>query len=345
MNQNDTIALWRECETKRKEALLEGKTENEAHLAATVIWNRWTTELLVERNDLIDANEWSARRISSGAWQAGNTRTREWLEKAAVDFSGICMDKAEAAESDDENSLQSVTEMIRFDAWIFPGHARFDRTRFLRTVRFDGAKFDDMSSFRKARFSDRANFQRAEFFGDARFDKAEFFGTARFGKAEFHHEARFDNVKFQCNKYAAIFEQCRFRNYASFSGCTFSSEANFEAIHSASKFNLAEVTFEALPNFIQANFKEPPRFDHLTLKTPLVTSEPKKPKGCSHVALRNRIMQCFKVSAGRSRQANEAKNYGSNQEKDDASKFRALKALAIRAHDREREHLFFKGDL
>lgn len=278
MKQEETIELWKKCEVARKAELDSGKCEDDAHLAASAIWNEWAAEVLVEKTKLIDAGKWDAQRIRTGNWQAGNDKTRKWLADAEVDFSDLhfVQETAETSESNDGKALQSVGEAARLDGWIFPGKTRFNGTHFRNKVRFDGARFADMCFFNKAHFHDTVWFGRAEFSGDARFDWAWFYGKARFGKAEFHGEARFDKTAFWSSKKIPDFNECVFKGSAIFEGSRFRDRALFEAIRSEFRFDLSGAEFRALPSFIQANFQEPPCFDDLTLITPLVKSEPKK---------------------------------------------------------------------
>jgi hypothetical protein len=156
-------------------------------------------------------------------------------------------------------------------------------------------------------------------------------GLAGFGEARFTGDARFEKAQFLSTSHEADFSQARFEGYTSFKDTLFRAGAKFDAIRSDATFDLAGASFEALPGFIQANFKEPPRFDHLTLKTPLAASEPKE-----------RFADTWRICA---RQWRERRADLSVEARDTTSKFRALKALAIKAHDGEREHLFHKGEL
>ena len=157
-----------------------------------------------------------------------------------------------------------------------------------------------------------------------------------FEDAWFENAARFDDACFaSCSDARVSFLMARFAGYTSFEAAIFGGDIRFDAIRGESVFDLAGASFDALPSFIQANFKEPPRFDHLTLKTPLASSERRESLAR---ALGICARQCWERRGGLSAEEKA-------EARDTTSKFRALKALAIKAHDGEREHLFFKGEM
>ena len=125
--------------------------------------------------------------------------------------------------------------------------------------------------------------------------------------ATFFRFANFNNVEFEGD---AEFLQCSFKSAVYFGDSSFQKSASFKAIRGKSIFTLHNVKFSNVPDFTEAHFKEAPQFDDVELK----------PEG-------------FKKS-----QAHESKP-------NLPSLWRALRRLAIQAHDYERELQFFKGEI
>ena len=225
---------------------------------------------------------------------------------------------------------------IAFEATQFRGDAWFEETEFAGHPRFERASFSGNARFDGTQFKEQADFRAAQFKKDAWFSATKFESGCLFEDAWFENAARFDDACFaSCSDARVSFLMARFAGYTSFEAAIFGGDIRFDAIRGESVFDLAGASFDALPSFIQANFKEPPRFDHLTLKTPLASSERRESLAR---ALGICARQCWERRGGLSAEEKA-------EARDTTSKFRALKALAIKAHDGEREHLFFKGEM
>ena len=94
MTRDETVALFLECEAKRRDAcaaaLAEGKSEGKAddiaHEAAKAHWNAWAGPLLAERKAMEAGGRWAAEKDISGTLEPKNAETQAWMEKANVDF-------------------------------------------------------------------------------------------------------------------------------------------------------------------------------------------------------------------------------------------------------------------
>ena len=197
----------------------------------------------------------------------------------------------------------------RFDGAIFSGDAWFSDATFSGVVGFDGARFSGDAWFGRVMFFGRTYFDTANFYGNALFSGSRFFGNAssvaHFVQAIFFGQAEFDCVTFTGD---ALFQDAIFERYATFGASTFASKASFTAIDAKRAFDLAGADFETeVPDFTQAHFEEAPRLDNIAV--------PKVP---------------FWAGA---------------RDKDEASRFQALKRLAIQGHDHVREQEFFAGEL
>ncbi|MCP4307774.1 MAG: hypothetical protein GY788_23455, partial [bacterium] len=168
-----------------------------------------------------------------------------------------------------------------------------------------------------AQFSGEARFNKAQFSELARFDKAQFSGEARFNKAQFSELARFDKAQFSGE---LSFAQAEFEGATYFDKASVNGAGDFGAIRCEGAFSLTGVHFRRVPDFIQAQLAEAPRLDFLTLARNV------EPGGLWR-------------SMGRVIRPNVEKS------RDLSARYRALKRLAIRGHDHQREQLFFKGEL
>ena len=178
---------------------------------------------------------------------------------------------------------------------------------FLNDVDFDSTKFDGGAHFKSAEFEGSASFQGATFFRGASFTDTKFKNRASYIDATFSGLTVFHNSEFEDG---AMFLQCSFKSGVSFGGSSFKKFAIFKAVSGKGLFSVSNVKFISLPDFTEAHFEEAPLFDDVELKP-----------------------ERFEKS-----QAHETKlNLPSH--------WRALKRLAIQAHDHERELQFFKGEI
>ena len=82
MTRDETVALFLECEAKRRDAcaaaLAEGKSEGKAddiaHEAAKAHWNAWAGPLLAERKAMEAGGRWAAEKDIQAP---SNPRTRK----------------------------------------------------------------------------------------------------------------------------------------------------------------------------------------------------------------------------------------------------------------------------
>ena len=217
----------------------------------------------------------------------------------------------------------------------FEGDAVFRDVRFWRHASFANAIFSGRTDFSggvtfareadfgSARFCRDVTFEGAKFAGPATFasfDDATFSRRACFVDATFEEITMFNSATFEA--YAvfdgasfgdiASFFQAKFGGYTSFASAKF-DDANFSAVHADRGFSLAEAAFERAPAFIQAHFEEAPRLDNL--KIPEL-------KG-----IWNPLLRRVRVDA------------------DTSARYRALKRLAIQAHDHQLELRYFASEL
>ena len=172
---------------------------------------------------------------------------------------------------------------------------------------FSGYKFNSEVNFRNFHFPGDASFNFAEFRSYAMFENAEFHYDANFMLSTFFLPTSFHSVEFEDT---ALFLQCSFKGGVYFGGSSFKKIANFKAVSGKGLFSLQNAKFSNVPDFTESHFQEAPQFDNVELKP-----------------------ERFKKS-----QAHESI---SNL----PSRWRALRRLAIQAHDYERELQFFKGEI
>ena len=281
-------------------------------------WNKWANDLLAEKNALKLADIWMGGDKSQ--W---NDETRSWHKKAKADFS-LHVFKSDA----DFRNFQFPGE-VSFQSAEFKRYAKFERAVFIYDANFRTVTFSKACKFGNSTFTKMADFFEAEFSGDASFESAEFEGSASFQRATFFRRASFTHTKFKNGasyidatfegltvfhdsefEGAARFLQCSFKRGVSFIGSSFKKIAMFKAVSGKGLFSVSNVKFISLPDFTEAHFEEAPLFDDVELKP-----------------------ECFEKS-----QAHETKlNLPSH--------WRALKRLAIQAHDHDRELQFFKGEI
>ena len=303
-------------------------------------WNIWANEMLAKKNALV-----SAFKSTGGDSKQGEGEYVSWYKEAKADFSnhsfGSDVDfrnfqfpgevlfisakfqghaNFEGAEFHDTAFFQGVIfsefcgfrestfrEMAKFSGVEFKNIADFGNVTFMSDANFDLTKFGKYAYFNFADFEGRVSFQEAIFSDRAVFWCAEFKSQADFMDAKFFRLAYFKYAEFECD---AQFLQCSFKSAVYFGDSSFKKFASFKAIRGKSIFSLHNVKFRNVPDFTEAHFKEAPQFDDVELK----------PEG-------------FKKS-----QAHESKP-------NLPSLWRALRRLAIQAHDYERELQFFKGEI
>ena len=332
-------------------------------------WNTWAEEQLAERRKLEEAGDW----IEDSDPDKQNDATRAWHETATVDFSGHKFEDVadfsgfifpgpalfrEAAFSGYAGFNKVAfsgnawfgAAAFKGDAWFseaaFSGYAGFSEATFSGNAGFSEAAFSGDAGFYKAAFSGDAGFYKAAFSSDAEFGEAAFSGNAGFREAAFSGDARFHKAAFL--SYASFreaaflgdagFREAAFKGYSefheanfskmanfiqtdfigftSFDHCRFEEYADYRAAQVSKSFSLIQTRFRQVPNFTQARFAEPPELDAIHI-------EPQRgwPRGLAD------FKTLLKGNA------------------DLAARWRALKRLAVAAHDHDRELLFWKGEV
>lgn len=114
----------------------------------------------------------------------------------------------------------------------------------------------------------------------------------------------------------AEFDRCCFKSYAAFLQTTFRQQANFTAVQCESFFSFEGCEFIEVPDFNQAHFTEAPRLDNVSV--PEVGG----------------IARFFLPVLP-----------GIDANVDTSAQYRALKRLAIQAHDHTREQDYFANEL
>ena len=317
----------------RKESLeLFGQGEDE--------WNKWAESMLTEKKALESAGKWM-----QGDQNQWNNETSSWHKKAKANFSShkftdiadfsnfqfpgetLFMSAKfqgyanfESAEfhysaifwkvtfSKNCNFQNSTfTKIANFSNVNFKRYSNFHNVNFLNDANFYSTKFGKNAIFESAYFKGRVLFQGATFFDRALFMDTKFKKKADFLEATFFRVASFKNAEFEG---IAIFLQCSFNSAVSFKESAFKKFATFRAISGKGLFSLYNVKFGTVPDFTEAHFEEAPKFDNVELKP---------------VRLQN--MEAIEAET----------SY--------PSRWRALRRLAIQAHDYERELQFFKGEI
>jgi hypothetical protein len=302
MTRDETIALFLECEAKRAEALNAAKSEEEAHEAARTHWNAWAERMLAERRELISLGDGTLHRRrmldDRHKWlQKHSPKMRVWLNKARVDFSQshfVSRSNIEECISDTTDATSKLDKLKNFiserrtraliegDArWSLSGAPELDRyipvivSESVRTD-FSGFLFPSEARFDYSRFFQQAWFFKAHFIGDTRFNGVFFTGHAGFNEAQFSGDSWFNSTFANSAWFKecqfdgdALFVHATFGGYTTFQETRFRRAVSFHAIRSASAFELSDVTFECTPDLIQAHFEEAPRLDNVAISTNL----------------------------------------------------------------------------
>lgn len=366
MTRDETLALWARCEHARARATLdEGADSDASHLAAKAVWNTWAKPLLTRRETMWSARTWKTRHDAFGSPEPANAETVSYYDDALADFSGHVFDmvadfrgfafpgaarflSAAPAAGQPEQPVH-----FKKDAWFdgaqfsayagfggvnFVGDGGFDGAQFWGYAGFGGTQFSKGAGFYSAEFESVAWFRGAQFLGDAWFDRATFSGIAEFGETEFAANARFyssefsrgahfNGAEFSANAWFdgadfsedALFARSNFESNTSFANTSFHLAADFGAIRANWAFSLAGTSFQQLPNFVQAHFEEAPDLDATRFR-----------RNSAEIGSFFGSMGWF---------------WAPSVNPDVASRFRALKRMAIQAHDADKEHDFSAGEL
>lgn len=198
--------------------------------------------------------------------------------------------------------------------WFVSAYVDFSGIVVKQNEGFSELIFPHDANFMDVEFRESAEFWRAAFFGTVRFTNMSIHGIADF-MAKFHGDVWFKNTIFENNvrffdvtfSGSAYFDECFFKGSAEFNGARFVQDALFDASRIEGLFDLAGVVFFRVPSFIQVSFRTPVRLDNMW------------------------IIQAssFLIDGNRYRSA----------------RYRALKKIAIEAHDHVREQEFFASEI
>jgi hypothetical protein len=245
MTRDETVALFLECEAKRKDALALGKTEEEAHKAAREHWNDWAKQMLMElkaSRRAVFGQHLRVPSMSRSQWRTKHSKQIvEWLDKARADFSRL---EIVAGSYSLRNRDEDDEEKLATEEWM-------------RRLKCTGFWID----FRGFIFPAEADFTDTKFIGLAAFDHAEFRGPVWFRGLE-AGDMRFHNVTFHEDVW---FRGAVLKDHVGFMNTRFERDADFEAANVRQGFNLGNAAFNSVPNFIQAHFEEAPHLDNVTV--------------------------------------------------------------------------------
>lgn len=163
-----------------------------------VAWEEWAEALRTEKGRLNKAGLWDDTASGDQDNVDANEPTRQWLRQAAIDLSGVRIDRD-----------------VAFGEWSFPGGANFDGavfggkaffhdcgtslsfvgSRFRKDVTFQDVEFG-FSSFRDSVFEDGGTWSRNYFFEEASFASACFGGSVLMEGLRFAKRSDFSRVLF-----------------------------------------------------------------------------------------------------------------------------------------------------
>lgn len=345
MNREETIKFYEECRALGEK---EGREK----------WNAWANKMLEERKRLEESGEWE-----------GEVK-KEWEKKASVDFGGHSFKEGvdftsfifpsnsmfnnasfsslvyfSGAEFYDRADFRGVTfDSVIFGHVTFHNHADFSYSRFKKSANFGWTKFLRQALFIEVVFYKDAGFPIVQFFWPCHFQRAEFRGSAFF-RARFYEGADFRDAKFleKANfrwsqfsvnytkkdkekkfrqpEQAVFFDNAFFEKHADFKNVVFNFEAKFYAINSKAGFALSEAEFSVAPDFTEASFLEATELDRIIIHDNVRHVIP------SSIELRNKL------------------NDEGEIEDNLTARYRALKRMAIQAHDHKKEQDFFAAEL
>lgn len=323
-------------------------------------WNDWAGKRLAERAQLETAGQWVSELEFSCDSLSNEEATKQWLDDARADFTAYGF-SSDATFTEflfpGEAAFKGATFGCKanFDGTVFKHFAQFRGALFQGTsTSFQGAIFEHIAHFSDTKFHQEARFAGTTFNGYVLFENVQFSGYSDFSNVRFADTASFKNtgfskVRFQHSSFTndAEFSRTRFNGEANFVHVVFESKATFrtasfknEAFFNEAKFNgfatFALVVFKEFTYFMDATF---------TAGTSFVGM-----KGESFFTMRSAKFNLLPDFA--QAHFNEAprldESIFNNTPKLSAeypSRWRALKRLAIQAHDHEREQMFFAEEI
>ncbi len=320
--------------------------------SAKAIWNGWAELLLTEREAMVNEGRWEKEKArwtedAKADFTCIHFLTRKWMQVKSI--------KKSAPENPPVKTLSVENRIVDFSGFKFPRDAWFDGATFSRDAQFDSATFSGTAWFDGATFSGNAWFGSATFSRGAQFDGATFSGYTQFDSATFSGNILFNDAIFQK---AAQFPLVKFDQYAAFERARFLGPANFNAVRGDRAFTLEDAHFEHVPDFIQAHFEEAPRLDNVTVVGRMIPAYPalEKKKDANGKDIepsaweitrhwlwqKATLPQRFLTGCWRRFRRGIA---ASDDLHNIPARWRALKRLAIQAHDQDREHEFFAREI
>ncbi len=370
MTRDETVALFLECEAKRrnthKAALAQGKSDNDAeiiaHEAAKAHWNAWAANLVAERKALKTEERWAVERQPWGSLDPQNPETQAWVDKAAANFFRCCfllqkkertIEAAGRGKIDDPEAKLPIKLIelggkgVRLDGFVFPGRADFRGVVFSSNADFRSTAFSGDADFRNARFSGIAFLGSATFSGAADFRDTIFSGGSYFGSTAFFYDANFQNAKFFNDgdfRSAAFSGTADFRSAHisgdAFFGCaTFCCDTLFQRTIFSGNTDFQSTTFKSSTGFGEAIFKAKANFAGIKVKR-------------AFDMMGATFARVPTFSQGDFKQAPDLDDvefplpcfWGKGNPKL-IPLYRALRRIAIQAADHEREQMAFKGEV
>lgn len=250
----------------------------------------------------------------------------------------------------------------------FNKQAYFENAKFFKEIIFDEFKFDKFVFLNEVKFFDDVNFSNGIFNDFVDFANVVFEGSSHFGETKFNRSTNFTKSRFHKK---VFFNLAEFNGYTTFEDVKFKSNTSFLAIKSTSHFSLENCEFNNdIPNFIQASFTESPRLDNIEMvPTPLYKNYPlpstkiqsplKWQRYWWNLQYRAYLLRLFWRCVYKLTPSNYRKLYhkgevlkhiwnkftNTRRNPDEEAHYRALKRLAIQAHDHENEMKFFAGEI
>lgn len=233
---------------------------------------------------------------------------------------------------------------VAFSATEFKSEVEFLQVEFKGHADFDDVKFIEKVGIIDCHFFKEANFEEAVFRKDAVFNVSCFYNEAKFLTSDFHAFVDFTSVRFNGN---ANFKHASFESHTDYSKVMFHKKVNFEAVLVNRSFNLAGAKFFSnVPNISQANFLESPRLDHIeVLPAPKILSPFSWQRYFWKEKYLSYLSRIFKRLSWQYPKHIWNKFWNTRRNPDEEAHYRALKRLAIQAHDHENEMKFFAGEI
>jgi hypothetical protein len=340
--------------------------------------------MLAERAAMEADGRWAAEKISLGDLQPRNEETSVWMKAATADFYRclFLVKGAEQIEETPENAKKWLDSsqlplkpisvdagFIDFKRFVFPGDvsfvaaiiegtATFESATFSGDARFRGTTFKRTAFFESTTFKGIASFTNATFIGQARFSNSTFAGNSSFGGAAFTDFALFESATFTGN---ALFDVAAFRSLATFNLTTFTGTVMFDRTTFATGATFYRATFTGDASFNSVTFTGGTTFRNATFFS--TTSFEKAMFRFSADFIAIKVAWAFNFTGARFQHVpafNQA-NFTEGPDLDDVrmplpwvlwrgkreqiAKYRALKRMAIKGADYEREQMFAKAEL